>query len=192
MYAAWQPSVLGSAAPSAVSPPSSRNRPGTQTPMFRLLGALFAVIGLFFLSSGVREWRDARAYLSRVERLEGVVVRLDEHPSPRLHTYYTVAEIRTPAGGRHEVSARRGSNPPAYAPGQRIAVLYDPTSPERSRLEAERGIVWQPVQAGLGLGTAFLLLGTIALMVPGSGRGDRPGRWRGGRGTTVGTFRHTH
>jgi hypothetical protein len=161
--------------------------------MIRLLGVLFLLGGLLLLAAGGRGWAETRAREARVQRVEGVVVRVDEDPSPRVRAYHAVVEARGADGSRVEVRQLRGSDPPAHRVGERVPLLVDPRDPGESRLASEGRARWRPVWIQLALATAFLGMGAVAVRLGGMRiPGGRPGRWRGGRGTTDGTFRHTH
>lgn len=160
--------------------------------MMRLLGGLFVLAGLCLLAAGGRAWSESRDSLARAHRVEGTVVRLEEDPSPRLRAYHAVVEARG-ADGRHvEVRQLRGSDPAAHRVGDRVPLLIDPRDPRASRLASEAPATDRAVWVPLSLALAFLAVGAAALRSGGMAvAGGRPGRWRGRRGTSEGTFRHT-
>lgn len=115
---------------------------------FIAFGALFAAIGG---GMGFWTWAAADGALTTA----GTVVRLTGGRSVKPVVQYQV-------GGRTiEMVGGVATSPPAYEIGEKVTVLYPPDHPENGLIDTfvERRLF--PTVFG-GVGTAFLLVGTVA------------------------------
>ncbi len=111
--------------------------------------------GLFFL--GAHLHKKTVLFLATAERAQGVVVEMVSNHSSDSTTYSPVVEFE--AGGRkHRFKDSMGSNPPSYRTGDRVAVLYDPTNPDDSRIDRGKWNKAIPLLIG-GFGGLLCLLG---------------------------------
>ena len=96
-------------------------------------------------------------------RADGVVLDLvsDRRPGfPTRTVFAAVVRFEDGAGAPHQFAEPISANPPPYARGQRVAVLYDPVSPEKALIDSFWGRFFLPVLFG-GLGLLFLLFGRV-------------------------------
>jgi hypothetical protein len=141
--------------------------------MARVVGrAAVAVVGKVFLIVGLSglvvagalaayRWTTIR---SRV-RADGTVVALSRWG----RGYHPVTEFTPPGGTPVRIESTVSSNPPSYAVGDHVWVLYDPASPQQADIDRFWPLWFFPMLAGM-LGTPFTLLGIIFSLV---GRGAR-------------------
>jgi hypothetical protein len=88
---------------------------------------LCAALGLFFLLLAGLACRRTRRFLARVRSARGTVVGLEHRTGiDPGDTWHPVVAFRDAAGARRVFTERTGSNPAAYAEGDRVTVLYDP------------------------------------------------------------------
>jgi hypothetical protein len=116
-------------------------------------------------------WVRMRAFLSRAQRVPGVVTELIRSYSSSSgsgsggssggYTYRPVFQFRTYDGRDVRVESSVGSNPPSARPGQQVNVLYDPMRPEHARLDTftQRG----------GLVVLIMLVFTVVFTAVGVG-----------------------
>lgn len=127
--------------------------------VFRLIGAIFFLIGLGFLIGSGIAFLSTKSFIRTAIETEGVVIELEYRESRDSdgsisRAYYPVVEF-TPegAGERIRFTSNTGSNPPAYREGDPIAVLYQPNNYYKVRIKSFFGL-W-------GLSVIFLFMGAV-------------------------------
>ena len=107
---------------------------------------------------------------------DGQVIAVTSKYNRKNHTYAPVVRFSTSDGRTFEFTNKvyRSDKPTV---GTKIAVLYDPADPTDARVDDMAGRLVGPVITG-GLGTVFLLLGTVVLVFRNRFVGGRL-RWRG-------------
>ncbi|MBA8809722.1 DUF3592 domain-containing protein [Promicromonospora sukumoe] len=135
---------------------------------------LLVMAAVFGTVAGVLAVRTA-GFLADAQAVDGVVVGLDEQYSSSdegttRSTYH--AEVAYEVGGQeHGFTDRTGTNPPRYAVGERVTVLYDPADPGDARLDAAYGY-WLETIFGL-VALALAGAGVPVLLVWGRGAARR-------------------
>lgn len=128
----------------------------------RLLGLLFALIGIGLLGVTIHIVLDRREFLAHAQIADGVVTRLNaggSHP-----------EIAFTTGRGERISYPQGGFISGYRPGQSVRVRYLPEWPAGSALVDDRGALWgTPGMVG-AMGLVFTLLGLTQALRP-RGRG---------------------
>ncbi|MBZ5486802.1 DUF3592 domain-containing protein [Halomonas aquamarina] len=124
--------------------------------VFLLLGAVFLVLACFL-------YQQSRAFYDQAVSAEGTVIELVERRSEDSITYRPVVEFVTGDGTQVEFTSRVGSNPPGYAIGERVEVLFDPDNPNNARLDGffESMGAWLIFGA---IGALFFLSGVGSLL----------------------------
>ncbi len=132
---------------------------------------LFAVI-FFIIGFVVRQ--ETAQFLERAVRVEGEVIALEETRDDEGKVLYKpVVAFVTHQGERIEAVAGSAANPPAHRIGERVAIYYDPASPEQVKLDSFFELWLFPVVflvlgALLGVGALFALFsGVIKLLIAG-------------------------
>lgn len=128
----------------------------------RLLGLLFALIGIALLGIAVHIVLDRREFLAHAQIADGIVTRLNaggSHP-----------EIAFTTRRGERVSYPQGGFIAGYRPGQQVQVRYLPERPAASALVDDRGALWGTSAMVGAMGLVFALLGlTEALRARGRG-----------------------
>jgi len=127
------------------------------------VGALFVVLGLFFVVVGIRSAQAGRRFAAKAERTTGTCLELVYRSSsssdgstsggwaPRM-------AFRTLDGRPVEAVSRVWSSPAAVRVGREAPVLYDPDDPRDFRVDNLRG-------SGGCIPPAFIVMGSLALVV---------------------------
>jgi hypothetical protein len=134
-------------------------------------GAVFLVVGLVLAGMSV-------SFLVDAERARGTVVALewrkDDTGTSRKKrgsdepVAYPVVEFTSADGTSRTFRSSTGSNPPSYAEGERVEVLYRAASPEDARINGFASLWLLPLIFG-GIGLAIAGVGTAVATA---------GRWR--------------
>ena len=113
------------------------------------LGGLFA---WYAWSQASTHW----TLTSRGQRTEAAIVGYDEVRGRRSTTTYPVFQFTTPNGQQVRATSGVSAEPGALPRGSRVAVVYDPASPETVRQAAA-------LEGGPGVST--WILGALALLM---------------------------
>lgn len=137
--------------------------------VFRLVGGLFAVIGLTFLIVSAFLWQRDSDFGAGATKTRGTVIELVRHVErDREHapgvSYTAIITFKDARGQRREFSESVRSNPPRFAVGDDIAILYDPSRPSRAVVDDFWG------RSGVFtifavLGGIFAVLGAVLLVI---------------------------
>ncbi len=120
---------------------------------------LFAVIGLGLLIGAGYMANNTRAFLARAVHAQGTVVDLaSRRSSDHSLSYYPEVAFQDANGRTIRFQSASGSNPPSYSRGDKVAVLYLPSTPENARIDGFMGVWFGTVIVG-GLGLVFFLIG---------------------------------
>lgn len=99
-------------------------------PVLLLLAGIFFVVGLII-------HQDTSQFLQRAARAEGEVIELRQtRDSDGDLLYRPVIAFVTQNGERVVTEAGSASNPPSHRVGDRVALYYDPASPDQIRLDS--------------------------------------------------------
>ena len=141
---------------------------------FRLLGALFAVMGAGLAGFGILATRQARRFTRVAQRAPGRVVghKADDYavrPGDVNLLIHPIVEYR--AGDGRPVSFEHpvGRTSAAFSVGEEVTVMYDPAHPENARIETGWGASLAPVLFTLfGVVFGAVGLGVFLLAPPGA------------------------
>ncbi|MCX7939170.1 MAG: DUF3592 domain-containing protein, partial [Thermoflexales bacterium] len=116
-------------------------------PVLLLLAGIFFVVGLII-------HQDTSQFLQRAARAEGEVIELRQtRDSDGDLLYQPVIAFVTQNGERVVTEAGSASNPPSQRVGDRVALYYDPASPDQIRLDSFSDLWLLP--------TIFIALGAL-------------------------------
>jgi hypothetical protein len=144
--------------------------------VFPAAAGLMLLVGLWFLTSGVRRSRDWTRFVRVAREAEAEVVDVRRHvvggaaSDRRSVVWVPVVRFATPEGQLVEAETMySGTTPSSLTVGGRVVVRYDPARPTRVALRsAANGRSFGCLQVGLGLGLVLVgsvaLVGTIALV----------------------------
>jgi hypothetical protein len=135
-----------------------------------LVGGAFAAVSLILLGVAAALVISSAGFASAAERTVGTVVDLDYASGSRRSSggYSRVAYPHVTyvnEADRREYTFRDdvGSNPPAYAVGERVSVLYDPDRPGDARIDSWANRFLGASICG-GLGVVFGTIGALLLI----------------------------
>ncbi|MCP1315815.1 MULTISPECIES: DUF3592 domain-containing protein [unclassified Halomonas] len=123
--------------------------------VIKLMRIVFILVGAALLVLAVSLFQQSRAFHAKADSTEGRVVELVESRSQDSTTYRPVVTFTTDDGTRVQFTSREGSNPPRYAPGERVEVLFDPDNPRNARLDGLFDTIGAWMIVG-GIGAVFL------------------------------------
>jgi len=90
----------------------------------------------------------------------------DGRPKTTTPTYAPVVRFLTQDGRSIEFTSKAGSNPPRYAKGETVDVLYPASSPEKASIDDFSSLWMGPLIVG-GPGLLLILLGAGIIVIPG-------------------------
>lgn len=119
---------------------------------------VFSVIGIAMLVGASLLYNNTSDFLTRAVAAQGQVVDLVLSRSSDSTSYYPVVVFRDASGRQVKFQSNTGSNPPSYARGERVEVLYEPGEPEAARINGFFSL-WGAATIVGGLGLVFGLVG---------------------------------
>jgi hypothetical protein len=128
----------------------------------RLVGVIFAIVGLGLLTGCFFAWRSQNAFYGNAMTAEGTVVDLEwQGNSSR-----SVVTFRADDELEYTVKGNVWSRPPAHDKGEKVKVVYHAGRPSEARLASffER---WFLVMIFGFMGTIFTGVGTLVAVVVG-------------------------
>ncbi len=148
------------------------------------LSVLFAVIGLGMLAGAVALAMNTRAFIATAKHASGTVTELvPKRDSDDGSTTYTpVVMFEADSGASVSFTSSFSSNPPSYAVGETVEVLYEPGNPNDARIKGFGSLWLAPVILG-GIGTVFSAIGFGILIA--SRLGKRKRDWLMAYGTEI-------
>lgn len=118
----------------------------------------FAVVGLCVLIGAFFLYKNTHDFLQNSVSTQGVVLELVRSASSDSTTYAPVVLFEAENGAVVEFTSSVSSNPPSYATGDRVEVLYQTSEPERARIKSFFSLWGAPLILGI-LGSVFFLVG---------------------------------
>jgi hypothetical protein len=133
--------------------------------MGRLFMAIFLSIGLLLLAGAAYLTFDTRSWLARSVEAQGVVVELVATRDRDGNVLFAPkVRFETANGKPVEFLSSLRTNPPAYAVGQSVRVLYDPEKPGSAALAGFFSLWFVPIVLGF-IGTVFTAVGVAVAVV---------------------------
>lgn len=124
------------------------------------VGLLLLVLALIWASRIKASVSDPAAI-----RSEGTVVGFSLGNSRERLSYFPVVKFDTDDGYEVQFVSSVGSNPPQYAEGAKVTVIYLPETPEKARIDSLTGLWTGPLIVGL-IGAIFTLISGLLLALP--------------------------
>lgn len=115
-----------------------------------IVGILFTFIGNLILS-GTTE------LVKNGIKTEATVVDLISHKSKSSYTYNPEVEYKTETGEVIRAESNSGSNPPAYAKGDKVNIYYSKSNPQNMIIDSVFDIYVFPL--------IFITIGIIAIII---------------------------
>ena len=123
-----------------------------------LIGAVVLLLGLGCLAASAIVRSVIGGFVDSAAKAQGTVVEL----VPAGRGKSPVIRFTTPDGQDVTFRSANASNPPDYAVGEAVPVLYDPAAPERDPRIESLSEVWTPV---IVLALMGLIFGGVGLAV---------------------------
>jgi Protein of unknown function (DUF3592) len=126
--------------------------------MLLLLPALFGLVGLALLVPAIWIGYQSWGFLHAAKSTPGIVTALDWRSDSDSSGARPVVsyELR---GEPYQITGAASSNPPAYAVGDQVQVLYPPDQPRAARIYSWFDFWFLPALLG-GVGLVFALVGS--------------------------------
>jgi hypothetical protein len=128
----------------------------------RRVYATLALLGAALIAAGGYQAWSTRQFVASSAEAIGTVVAL-ESSGGRKPTYRPLVRFRTAGGVEVVFREGVGSNPPSFAAGERVRVLYDPGDPARARVGAFTTL-WIVAALLAGAGAVVSLFGASPLL----------------------------
>jgi len=135
----------------------------------QLLGGVFGIVGVAAIVAGSFAARKTKRFLARAKTARGTVMHLvmrsstDSEDGTVSYAYYPVIRFTAQTGEEIDFEAGTGSNPPMYAMGQPVEILYDPADPYRAKICSFLDL-WMVPALAFGIGSIFAIAG-LGLMI---------------------------
>ena len=127
--------------------------------MPKIIKYIFSAIGLSLLVGCFFLYKSTHDFIKRSVQTSGEVTDYKiETDSDGSETYYPIVQFKTSQGELIEFTSRYGGKPPAFSTGEVVSVLYDPTAPEKARINTFFSL-WLGAMIVGGLGIIFTLVG---------------------------------
>lgn len=136
----------------------------------QLLGGLFGTVGIMAIVAGSFSAHKTKRFLARAQAARGTVMHLvmrsstDTEDGTVAYAYYPIIRFTAQTGKEIEFEAGTGSNPPMYAMGQPVNVLYDPDEPYRAKIHSFFDL-WLVTTLCLGIGSLFAIAGMSLVLL---------------------------
>ncbi len=126
---------------------------------------VFTFIGIAMLAGALYIYDDTRSFLSEAVRTEGTVVNFMQAYSRRGITYAPVVHFVNRNNETVVFVSSTATNPPGYATGEKVEVLYFPAKPQEARINSFFSLWGGSVILGV-MGSVFFLIGVGVTLVP--------------------------
>ncbi|NLS18718.1 DUF3592 domain-containing protein [Rhizobium sp. P40RR-XXII] len=126
-------------------------------------GHIVLIIGLLLLVPGIVAFGHSLGFAMQAQRAEGIFEGAIERNTSYGVMYYPKFTFRTTDGREASFTSGIGSTSQVYAPGSRLAILYDPAHPDHARADSLFG-VWLPSVILLPPAFLVVLIGTVILL----------------------------
>jgi hypothetical protein len=124
-----------------------------------ITGLIFVALGAVFLLVAAIAWFRTRRFAGEALPASGEVIALRERSGEGV-TYSPVVRFETREGREVVFTETSSTNPPGYAVGERIQVLYHWRDPSRARVASTFRLYLLAMIFG-GLGLIFLVVGSL-------------------------------
>lgn len=123
-----------------------------------ILKYLFSLIGIGLLIGAFLIYLNISGFMAEAVSAQGTVIDLVQSRSSSQRSYRPVVRFSTEDGQTLEFTSSFGSNPPGYARGDSVQVLYPPDDPQQARIHSFLALWLMPIIFA-GVGGVFALIG---------------------------------
>ena len=129
-----------------------------------LIGTIFLIIGLCFLTTGVVLGLMTSNFVDHSLQTKATVVSLQTIKNKDGETFAPIFKFLDMGGREHTITSHSSSSPAGFSVGETVQILYSPSDPEDARIDT----LWQlwgiPLIFG-PLGGVFALVGAVLLLI---------------------------
>lgn len=132
----------------------------------RTVGWLFFLIGIGLLGITFAFVRSAQNFIQKATETQGRVTALTPVTDKQNGsvTYAPVFTYTASDGQTYTITSSMSSNPPDFAVGQNVPILYDPQNPAGARLKSAGQLYLIPLIVG-PIGLVFIAVGFVLLVL---------------------------
>ncbi len=130
-----------------------------------ILKYVFSLLGIGMLVGALFLYQGTRSFLAEAARTEGTVVNFLQTYSDHGVTYAPVVHFVNRNSETIVFVSSTATNPPAYAKGEKVEVLYFPAKAQEARINSFFSLWGGPVILG-AMGAIFFLIGAGVTLVP--------------------------
>lgn len=125
---------------------------------------IFFAVGLGLMGGGFFWYQSVSSFVAQAARTEGKVIELARSRSNDSTTYAPVVTFTAQNGEAIEFVSSVSSNPPSYSVGEKVQVLYAPTSPQDARIDGLFSLWGGPMIVG-GIGFVFVDIALVFMVM---------------------------
>ncbi|QHG14682.1 DUF3592 domain-containing protein [Nostoc sp. ATCC 53789] len=138
------------------------------TKFFRIFGSIFGGVGSIIAVTGIMIALNTRSFVTSAIPAQGTIIDLVQRSSTdkkgrSSYAYYPVIKFTARSGETTVFESNSGSNPPEFAKGQQVEILYSPEKPNSAMIKSWLSLWFLPVML-TGLGSIFALVGGVVLI----------------------------
>ena len=121
------------------------------------------IIGAILLGFSLYSLISTSLFLKKAKKAEGIVLELIASKDSENETLYApVFEFKDQSGQSYVIRSSTYTNDYVFKVGQKVEVLYDPSSPQKARINSFFNI-WGFVVVLGGIGGVFFIVGVVLL-----------------------------
>jgi hypothetical protein len=129
----------------------------------KIAGPLLLAVGAFMLWGGVHVGNKLEILLQYGLAAPGQVAEMQSTLSSNSDVYYPVVSFTDAVGHVYKFKDENGQNPPEFAAGDTVNVIYLPSDPGHSAIIDRGPLNYLGPMSLLGLGTVFCIVGGVLL-----------------------------
>lgn len=133
--------------------------------VLNIIKYVFSLLGIGMLAGALFLYQDTRLFLTEAAKTEGTVVNFMQTYSNHGITYAPVVHFVNRNNETIVIVSSTATNPPAYAKGEKVEVLYFPAKPQEARINSFFTLWGGSVILGV-MGAIFCLIGAGVTLVP--------------------------
>ncbi|PHJ57965.1 hypothetical protein VF14_28395 [Nostoc linckia z18] len=138
------------------------------TKFFLIFGSIFGGVGTIITVTGIIIGLNTRSFVASAIPTQGTVIELvqrwsTDNKGRSSYVYYPVVQYTTRSGESTVFESTSGTNPPQFAKGQQIEILYVPDKPGSATINSWFSLWFLPLMF-TGLGSIFAVVGGVVLL----------------------------
>jgi|ERR1039458_4181644 hypothetical protein len=124
------------------------------------------VVGPIFVVIAIGTALHTSHFIHRASQADGIVAKLTARRNEDSSVYYVPTfAFKTPTSQLISIDSDTGSNPPGFAVGDHVRVLFDPNDPQNAKIATNAQLWLFPIVSG-AIGILFTPIGIFLLRCP--------------------------